>query len=123
MARPEPNICSQKWGKAWPGARTSNWIVSVAGWGFSGAGCCADAQTANEASRDQASNVRFIRWSLTERWRAITEGSGCHKYQRRPIFSGLRVIQMRLRQAGCHSLLTGAAQRKALNIGPSRGYH
>src|SRR5580693_6014983 len=82
MARPEPNICSQKWGKGWPGARVSSSIVSDVGWGFRGAGCCAEADSAQEPMRDNARNVCFMLWNLTENQRAAAEGLGWHKFVR-----------------------------------------
>src|SRR5271156_225734 len=84
MARPEPNICSQKCGKGWPGARTSTWIVSALGRGFCDVDCCADAQNANEAIRDSTRNVCFIRLNLTEKSSPATEGLGWHKFWCRP---------------------------------------
>src|ERR1039457_7150719 len=36
MARPEPNICSQKWGNGWVGASASIVIVSAGAWASSG---------------------------------------------------------------------------------------
>src|SRR5271154_4348262 len=69
MARPEPNICSQKWGKGWAGARRSTAIVSGAE-GFCDAGCCANEHSANAAIRESARNGCFIRYNLRE----ITSG-------------------------------------------------